>query len=593
MKLNLIALDYDGTLAIDNAMEPAVRAALADARTSGIMIFAVTGRILGDLRRVAGSLHLFDAVVAEDGGVVHFPATDYTSTLAPPVPAAFLDELRRHSIDHRAGQSLVETDAAEAPRVLEAIRATELPLVLAFNRSRLMTLHRGVSKATGLQTALDLLRLSPRNAIAIGDAENDHPMLALAEVGVAVEWGSPVLRAAADMVIDGAGPADVAAFVHRLAGDPRIPLVPRFRRRVRLGHTEDGREFALVATARNALITGQASSGKSLIAGLCAEELIVQGYSVCVIDPGGDHRALERLPGVSIVGATSPPTPYELLQTLRYADRSVVIDLAHQPWDEKRPYVRALLPALNIMRQKRGLPHCIVLDQADKFLAGADDRLLDLEVKGYIVVTDSAVTLPPALLAATDVIIVTSEPNREQEALLRRRCGAADAAPWAVLRHLQTGQAVVLPTAPETGGTLRMVTVRSRMSPHIRHREKYVDAPVVAPKAFQFDVNFHLPHRAATLGEFVTALAGAPERTLDGYLQRGDFSRWIGEVFGDRALAGEVRTIETQHSATSEVDTVREILGVIRRRYELIGDDGAKSPMGPREAIVAATVGNT
>ena len=35
----------------------------------------------------------------------------------------------------------------------------------------------------GLHAALDTLRLSPRNTVAIGDRENDHELLRLAEVG--------------------------------------------------------------------------------------------------------------------------------------------------------------------------------------------------------------------------------------------------------------------------------------------------------------------------------------------------------------------------------------------------------------------------
>ena len=80
-----------------------------------------------------------------------------------------------------------------------------------------MTSPQGVSKATGLGVALETLRLSARNTVAIGDAENDHELLRLAEVGVAVEWGSKALQAAADVVLTGAGPPAVAAYIRKLA----------------------------------------------------------------------------------------------------------------------------------------------------------------------------------------------------------------------------------------------------------------------------------------------------------------------------------------------------------------------------------------
>ena len=46
MKLSVLALDYDGTIARDDKMDPAVRAAIADARERGITVLLVTGRIL-------------------------------------------------------------------------------------------------------------------------------------------------------------------------------------------------------------------------------------------------------------------------------------------------------------------------------------------------------------------------------------------------------------------------------------------------------------------------------------------------------------------------------------------------------------------
>ena len=175
----------------------------------------MTGRILSELRRVAGGFHFVDAVVAENGGVVHFPDSGHVSVLAPPVPKPFIALLEQLGIPFQLGQSLTDADANDAVRLLAGIRELELPLVLIFNRGRVMVLSQGVSKATGLQIALDMLRVSPRNTLAVGDGENDHELLRLAEVGAAVEWGSAALQAAADVVISGSGPADVSRFVRR------------------------------------------------------------------------------------------------------------------------------------------------------------------------------------------------------------------------------------------------------------------------------------------------------------------------------------------------------------------------------------------
>ena len=206
MKLSVLALDYDGTIARNDRVPPPVLDAIAEARRRNVTVILVTGRILDDLRRVAGDLDFVDGVVAENGALVHFPGSGHTTILAPLIPRAFVARLEQLGIPFGAGQCLVDADASSAHRLLDVIRDLELPIVLVFNRSRVMALAQGISKATGLSTALDILRATPRNTVAIGDAENDHELLRLAEVGAAVEWGSASLQAAADVVITGKGP---------------------------------------------------------------------------------------------------------------------------------------------------------------------------------------------------------------------------------------------------------------------------------------------------------------------------------------------------------------------------------------------------
>jgi hypothetical protein len=551
-----------------------VREAIAAARTRGIVVLLVTGRILDELRRVAGDLHFVDGVIAENGAVIHFPDSGRTSTLAPSVPEGFLVELRRRGIPFTAGQCLVDADVSEAPRLLEVIRTLELPLVLIFNRSRVMTVPQGVSKASGLHVALETLRLSARNTVAVGDAENDHELLRLAEVGVAVEWGSKALQTTADVVLKGSGPAAVGDYVRTFAASRNLPTPARARRRLLLGYLEDGREFSLAVRGRNVLVTGDAKSGKSWVAGLLCEQLILHGYCVCAIDPEGDYSSLEGLPGVTVLGREdAPPTPRELLRALRYPDRSVVLDLSRLPHDEKIHYVRSVLPALNVIRRRTGLPHRILLDEAHYYLHDTDaPQLLDFERNGYTVVTYCASRLPPALLANTEVMIVTCESNPAEMEALRARCaGCAEigASRWAVLGHLKIGQAVALPITQETGGELRLFTIAPRLTPHVRHREKYVDVPVSSHRAFVFNANGQPSHRIRTLRQFVSELEHTPPALLAEYIRRGDFSRWIGDVFGDRALAEELQALERRYRAGSRDETLPEMVSAVRGRYDL------------------------
>ncbi|MGE0361403.1 MAG: HAD hydrolase family protein [Vicinamibacterales bacterium] len=577
VKLTVLALDYDGTIARHDRLDPSVRAAIASARERGVTVLLVTGRILADLRRVVSDdLQFVDAVIAENGAIVHFPHSGQTNVLAPALPDALLSGLQQQGVAFAAGQCLVDAHADEAPRILEVVRRLELPLVLVFNRSRVMTLAQGVSKATGLHAVLDMLRLSARNTVAVGDAENDHEMLRLAEVAVAVDWGSPSLKAAADLVIEGQGPPAVAAFVERLAADQRLPAVARPRRRLSLGHTEDGREFSLAVRGRNVLIAGDEKSGKSWIAGKLSEQLILLGYSLCVIDPAGDYRALEALPGVTVLGGDDPlPTPYELLRAVQYPDRSVVIDLSRTPRAEAIEYGEATLAALNQLRRRTGLPHRIVIDHAHHFLIeSAAHELLDLEVNGYTLVTYRSSALPMEVIAATEVMLVTCESDPAEIERLRTRCtGCERVTPeaWATVGRLAVGQAAALPITDEAGGMLRVFWTGRRLTPHVRRRVKYVDVPVQASRAFVFSADGQV-RVARSLRELVAALEGHDALDPGGYVRRGDFSRWVADVFGDRGLASELRTLE-QDRAADPRERVTEIVAAIRSRYDLAADE--------------------
>jgi hydroxymethylpyrimidine pyrophosphatase-like HAD family hydrolase len=575
MKLTVLAVDYDGTIAREGEIEPSVREAIAALRSGGTTVLLVTGRILDELRGVAGDLRFADGVVAENGAVVHLPESDHTTVLAPRVPEAFLAEITRRGIPFQNGHCLVDADADESQRLLEVIRSLELPLVAAFNRNRVMIVPQGVSKATGLHAALDMLRLSARNTLAIGDAENDHELLRFAEVGAAVEWGSEALKAASDLVVPGTGPEAIAAFLSPLAATRELPRPARVRRHVRLGYGEDGWEIPLAVRERDVLIAGDAKSGKSWMAGLLCEQLILLGYCVCVIDPEGDYRSLEALPGVSVLGGEEPPpTPRQLLRALRYPDRSVIIDLSHLRQDQKIEYARAVLPSLNEIRRGTGLPHRIVIDEAHYFLHDADaGRLLDFGMNGYIVVTHLASKLPSKLLEATEVIVVTCESDPvEVDALWRRSAGAqGDIAVWRrIVGHLPIGRAVVVPLVEEAAGPLRPFVVGRRLTSHVRHREKYVDVPVTDSRAFQFSADPGEPPRTArTLREFVAEVERSPAEPLRAYLRRGDFSRWIGEVFGDHALASELLDLEERHRRDGGRDVIADVVAAVRRRYDL------------------------
>ncbi|MBI3940859.1 MAG: HAD family phosphatase [Acidobacteria bacterium] len=236
-----------------------------------------TGRIVRELRREIGDLRFVDAIVAENGALLVFPESGRSTALGHPPPEVFLQELERRGIGVTTGECVVEANADDAWRILPVIRELELPLVILFNRGRLMVLPQSISKATGLREALTALRLSAHNAIAIGDAENDHELLGICEVGVAVGWGSARLKAVADETLEGAGPSAVAAYIRQKIAQPqpRLPLEGAKRRRLILGCTDDGQKLELALQWRSVLVAGDPKSGKSWIAGLLCEQMIL------------------------------------------------------------------------------------------------------------------------------------------------------------------------------------------------------------------------------------------------------------------------------------------------------------------------------
>jgi hypothetical protein len=128
---------------------------------------------------------------------------------------------------------------------------------------------------------------------------------------------------------------------------------------------------------------------------------------------------------------------------------------------------------------------------------------------------------------------------------------------------------MALPVTEEADGELRLFEMGQRLTQHVRHRQKYVDVPVTEGRAFVFSPNGGPRHRARTLREFVDSLESAADGTLEPYVRRGDFSRWIADVYGDHALAGELRDHEQRYRAGLDRDAVPEMVGAIRGRYDL------------------------
>ncbi len=578
MKFSALAVDYDGTIAVDGVFDPGVRSAIAAARQQGIVVVLVTGRRLADLRGVAGDLTCFDVVVAENGAVLEFPASGRHVVLGHPPAAGFIEELRRRGVQFAVGETVVEADAGWASTTLEVLRQLEQPLILSFNRGRLMVLPQAVAKSIGLRQALTSLRVSIHNTVGIGDAENDHDLLDACEVGVAVAWGSAALRAVADEVIPGAGPPSVADYIRRVIRQPRLSAAQMGRRRLFLGRQHDGEPVRLAVRGRTILIAGEPGTGKSWLAGLLCEQLILQGYCVCVIDPEGDYRSLDSLPSViSLGGDEPPPRARELAQAFRHPDVSVLIDLSKMSHHRKVAYLNTLLPLLVMLRRRIGLPHKILLDEAHYYLGGADSgSLIDPELAGYILVTYRISGLAASIRGTADaVVMVTRETDAHEAETLLDMCRPQPSAALSaeVFRDLAMSEAALLPGAEESQGQVRRFLLAPRLTSHVRHRSKYLDMPVLEAQSFVFSDDGKAGPRARTLKEFMGLLAALPSARIQSHLERHDFSRWLADVFRDSPLASHLRTIEARVGTEDARDVAADIAQAIRARYETATDE--------------------
>jgi hypothetical protein len=257
---------------------------------------------------------------------------------------------------------------------------------------------------------------------------------------------------------------------------------------------------------------------------------------------------------------------------LRYPDRSVVLNLCQLPHGEKLEYLREVLPQITFVRQRSGLPHRVLIDEAHYFLRDADAlKLLDVESGGCTAVTYQASRLHPEVLKKVDVLLVSRATDRHEVAALASATGAPEQVEqWnQVLAELATDEVALLPGAEESLGRLRRIRLVQRLTPHVRHRAKYLDVPVAAHHAFVFCHAGRPVGRAArTMAEFVEIIERTPPLKLHGHLQRGDFSNWVRDVFGDHQLSTTIRQLEGDYRLNRNANINDAIAQAVRARYE-------------------------
>jgi HAD superfamily hydrolase (TIGR01484 family) len=576
MRYLALCCDYDGTLAHHGQLEEPTIAAMEKFRAAGRKLLMVTGRELDDLKSVCPRLDLFELIVAENGALLYWPATNEERSLGERPPDTFVAELRRRGVERiSVGRVIVATWEPHENTVLETIRDQGLELQVIFNKGAVMVLPAGVNKASGLRAALTELNLSLHNSVGVGDAENDHAFLSIAECGVAVANALPSLKERADIVTRGDHGVGVSELIDEILADDLAAHESKLlRHHIRLGTARDGSPVSISPYGINALVVGTSGGGKSTVAVGLVERLHDNGYSFCIVDPEGDYDNLEA--AVTIGSANHVPTLDECAQLINKPDTNVVVNLMGVKLNDRPAFFFSLFARLRDIRSRTGRPHVLIVDEAHHVLP-AKSELVESDfpatLNGVLLVSVTPNLVSKRVLRSVDTLIVLGDkPNdalgefaAANDLTSARVPDASLAAGQALLWHKKDA-AAPLPLMLEPSRTERR-----------RHLRKYAEGELPPDRSFFFrGPQGKLKLRAHNLVLFMDLADGVDDDTWLFHLQRGEVSAWIRDAIKDEALAAKITVIEQGH-AKNATTSRQEIRKLIEAVYTLPATPPAKS----------------
>ena len=564
----VLACDYDGTVATHGVIVAETVKALERCLESGRKLVLVTGRELPELLEICPAISLFEWVVAENGALLYRPATREERSLGSPPPADFVQALRdRGASPLSTGRVIVSTWEPHEKTVLATIRDFGLELQVIFNKGAVMILPSGINKATGLAEALKEMKISPHNVVAVGDAENDHALLASCEAAVAVANATEQLKPRADLVTVKDHGAGVAEVVERLLKDDLADLEPRLTRHcVLLGHDGRDREFRLSSHHGNILVAGGSGGGKSTLATAFIERLIEARYQVCIVDPEGDYEAFER--AVVCGNADQPPTADNVLRLLEMSEEHVIANLIGVPIQDRPASFLSLLTRLQELRTRTARPHWIVVDEAHHVLPSSWEPAslaLPQQLQRTMFITLTPDLLSPAALPTIDTVIAVGDAPEKLFAAFSSASGLPG--PSVEPTELAHGEMLVWSVA--SNRRPEKVKLMPGHSVRRRHSRKYAEGELEPDRSFYFrGPEDKLNLRAQNLITFLQMAEGVDDETWLFHLQRGDYSKWFREAIKDQKLADEAANVE-QTSGISAADSRRRIKEIVESRYTL------------------------
>jgi hydroxymethylpyrimidine pyrophosphatase-like HAD family hydrolase len=580
MHISVIAVDFDGTVSKGDELAPEAGRALRRWRESGRVAVLVSGRSFAFLRALQKREQAFDLIVAENGAVLYDPHSDEMRLPFGQVPADLVDRLTELGIPLWRGIAIAGTRLPYDDAIWVASRELGLPVHVETNRNEVMLLPPGASKGAGLRNLLRTEGLSPRNVVAFGDAENDHSLLQVAEVKIAVANAVEGLQAIADHVTSEAGPAGVANFIERHLLDAKAFDFP-----IRSAH-----HFSLSTEGqvslnthdlvdREILIAGGSGQSKSWLGCRLAEGLMGGGYQLLVLDPLGDLPALSQHASCLSLAREEVPAISVVVQLLAETDLSLALDLSRVlTLEEKVLYATGLLRHVLEIRRRLGKPHWILIDEAQDLLGGPDNParlplLQSFESFGVCLVTWQPSRLDQALLERMHGFVLTRHRlRREVECLshLMARQGLDVNELPERLAQLGEGQALIWGLTPSATDELTVLKFGAgpRVFPGVQRLHRYLEDTVASSKQFYFhdEVGHSLP--AGNLAELIERVRTVDHAVITFHFQRGDFARWIRAVLHDRTLA---RWVDRLYSTELSGETLRlALLDTLEQRLRVL-----------------------
>jgi hypothetical protein len=261
-----------------------------------------------------------------------------------------------------------------------------------------MVLPADVSKASGLRHALGELGLSPHNAAAIGDAENDHALLTAAECGAAVANSVEALKGRADVVTAGDHGAGVAELIDQLLADDLASWLPRLvRHRVALGARGDGQPFHAPAIGGRYRVLAREPAAVLAWVRAFVHELSAAGRQwALVVDCA---TQLPREKGAFPSNAVHAKTLDEVEETLADPQRSAIVECSALPEDARPAFARALAAQFNRLWGSAGRPHWVIWLDAAALLDRVDALPTDPRRSYGVVLGHAPADEPPPWLA--------------------------------------------------------------------------------------------------------------------------------------------------------------------------------------------------